>query len=162
MDKHLHYRPARIADARLLAADMRAADVAELVAMHGTWTDVEALLVDAIQQSSPTCWSAFLGDELLMVGGAAPGAPSLLGDGRLGVPWMLATNRMVGRGGALTAAALRYLADIRQRYTCLHNYVDARHTASIRWLKRLGFTVSDKPMPAGPYGMPFHSFWKEA
>ncbi len=162
MDKHISYRPAIAADAALLAADMRAADVDELTAMHGDWADMQALLLDAITHSQPTCWSAFLDGELLMVGGAAPAPACLMSSAGLGVPWMLATDRMAGRGGALTAAARRYLAQIGTQYSRLANYVDARHTVSIRWLRRLGFTISERPMPAGVYGMPFHSFWKGA
>lgn len=129
--------------------------------MHGAWADTEAILLDGIERSAKTCWTAFLGDKLLMLGGAAPGAQGVLPIVQ-GVPWMLASETMTRRGGALTAAARRYLALMHARYPLLANYVDARHTASIRWLRRLGFTVAEQAMPAGPYGMPFHSFWKEA
>lgn len=128
--------------------------------MNGDWANIETILADGIERSKGTCWTAFFEDQLLMLGGAAPGPQGLLGSH--GVPWMLASEAMARRGGALTATARRYLALMHVRYPFLANYVDARHMASIRWLKRLGFTVVDRPMPAGPYGMPFHSFWKEA
>lgn len=161
MDSRIVFRDARAEDAAVLAADLREADLQELRAMHGDWASIEVVLADGIARSSGTCWAAFLGDQMLMLGGAAPGAQGVLSIDQ-GVPWMLASDAMARRGGALTAAARRYLALMHARYPFLANYVDARHAASIRWLKRLGFTVADQAMPAGPYGMPFHSFWKEA
>lgn len=129
--------------------------------MHGTWASIETILADGIERSAGTCWTAFHGDQMLMLGGAASGAGGMLSADQ-GVPWMLASNAMSRRGGSLTATARRYLDLMHARYPFLANYVDARHAASIRWLKRLGFTVVERPLPAGPYGLPFHSFWKEA
>lgn len=41
----------------------------------------------------------------------------------------------------------------------LLNYVDARNTMTIRWLKWLGFTI-DEPIPYGVNGEPFCRFWR--
>ena len=39
----------------------------------------------------------------------------------------------------------------------MFNYVDARHTDAIRWLKWLGFTLHPAT-PYGPFDLPFHKF----
>jgi len=42
-------------------------------------------------------------------------------------------------------------------YSHLENWVDARNTKAINWLRWLGFTVHD-PVPFGVAGLPFHRF----
>lgn len=51
----------------------------------------------------------------------------------------------------------KYLSSLLERYDMLFNYVDARHTASIRWLRRLGFSM-EPAAPFGVDGVPFHRF----
>lgn len=154
----LKIQPAQISDAVLLAADLRAADVQELHAMHGDWADLEEVIADGISRSIETCWTAFEDDQIIMIGGAAPGPKSLVANG-FGIPWLLASNAFDDRGVMLTKTTRRHMVALLKKYQFLANYVDARHERSIAWLKRLGFVVSEGTYPAGAYGLPFHSFW---
>lgn len=44
-----------------------------------------------------------------------------------------------------------------QSYQRLYNYVDTRHSESLRWLKFIGAKI-DAPKPYGLDGLPFHYF----
>jgi len=44
-------------------------------------------------------------------------------------------------------------------YDKLENYVDARNTKAINWLKWLGFQFADETVPYGMLKMPFYKFW---
>jgi len=48
----------------------------------------------------------------------------------------------------------------RKGHKRLANYVDVRHTVSVRWLGWMGFSF-DPPQPFGPHGMPFMRFHME-
>jgi len=55
-----------------------------------------------------------------------------------------------------------WMEDQKYKWLFLENYVDARHTLAIRWLKWMGFAM-DKSAPYGPDGMAFHKFhWENA
>ena len=75
----------------------------------------------------------------------------------VGMPWMIGT-KLVDRYAVQflrrNKAKVREMLDL---YPQLLNYVDARNTRAIRWLKWLGFKLGN-PVPYGPYSMPFLSF----
>lgn len=91
--------------------------------------------------------------ELVAVYGVSP--VSLMSD--TGALWLLGTPRMERNAKAVFRDAQRYIAFVRERYPRIVNYVDARNGPSIRWLRRLGFTI-DPPAPYGVAGLPFHRF----
>jgi RimJ/RimL family protein N-acetyltransferase len=147
----IHIRLPNSEDAARLAAEMRPADRAEVEAASGP--DVERALDQAIRLSTH-CWAAERDGELLALFGFAP--VSLIGG--IGSPWFLGTPAVDPLPGALTRMARRYVQSIRETaYPVLVNYVDARNRRSVRWLKRLGFTVF-APEPYGVAGLPFHRF----
>lgn len=76
-----------------------------------------------------------------------------------GAPWMLTLNYCKSHRRALMTLGHQYTAAMLERYSELENYVDARHTESVAWLQRLGFTL-DEPKPYGPLRLPFHRFHK--
>jgi hypothetical protein len=49
----------------------------------------------------------------------------------------------------------------RKRYGRMTNYVDARHTKAVRWIKWMGFEVLPA-IPLGPQQALFHPFRLEA
>lgn len=78
-----------------------------------------------------------------------------------GSPWLLGTTLLDQLPGHLTRSAKTYLSQMQDQYPHLMNYVDARNVRSVRWLRRIGFTVH----PAAPYGfagLPFHLFEMKA
>lgn len=150
-------RDARLDDAVPLAADLRPQDRAEIEAAHGRHVDVIGLLEYGIEKSSPNAWVMYVNGKLWMMGGVAPAGTLLVGaEGR---PWILCTTAMLSRPGVLTRNALRYLHIVKAQYPELSNYVDARNTKAIRWIRRMGFSVDPEPLPMGPDGAPFYRFW---
>lgn len=144
-------RAPTVADCADLAPRLREADRQEVMAASGP--DVEKTLHRALFASSHR-WAAELDGELVALFGFAP--VSLL-DG-IGSPWLLASPSLSRIPGALTKITLKHIQAVQGLYPCLENYVDARNTQSIRWLKRIGFTFGAKPVPWGVEGLPFYRF----
>lgn len=144
-------RPPRRADIAALVADMRAGDAAELAASHPG--DPHEALRHALA-ISPHRWALDVDGKLALLGGVA--VVSLL-DG-VGSPWLLGTNVLNTKGGVLTRVCLAYRDLALGLFPTLVNYVDARNTTSIRWLRRLGFALAADPVPYGPRRMPFYRF----
>jgi hypothetical protein len=125
--------------------------VEELAASSGR-APVEALLVS--RSVSDICKTITLSGEPVALFGRARW-------GRIGVPWLLAAP------GLFTGPALRgfvrhqerELAELSADVDFLTNIADARNTAHIRWLQRLGFTFF-RSIPIGPAGLPFYEFGK--
>lgn len=76
------------------------------------------------------------------------------------VPWMLGTDRMEEIKLSIVRHSKSLLDQVLTLYPILSNWVDVRNEMSIKWLKWLGFTLSDEPMPYGPKSMPFYYFKK--
>lgn len=139
------------ADIEHLAANLRECDRQELLASHGG--DLLGAVRHAVKISTH-CWAMHVGGQLVLIGGAAP--LSLLGG--IGSPWMLGADHLDRAPGALTRMAVQYRQVCLTAYPYLVNFVDARNVKSIRWLKRIGFTVAEHPVPYGVHGMPFYKF----
>lgn len=136
-----------------IAEHMREADRQEVFAMRGADADLHYVLTSAVKRSTwCVCGLADDGTPVSLVG-VAP--VSLIGG--IGSPWLLGTDRVREFSGALIRYGYEYIQAMTAQYPQLINYVDARNTASIRWLKRLGFTIHD-PAPVGHQNMPFHKF----
>lgn len=139
------------ADIAELVANLRPLDRQELEASNA------GDLHDAVRRAlavSPHRWAMEVDGALALLGGVAP--VSLLGG--IGSPWLLGTTVLERRGGVLTRVCLGYRDLALGLYPVLVNYVDARNTTSIRWLRRLGFSIADEPVPYGPKGQPFYRF----
>ena len=75
-----------------------------------------------------------------------------------GVVWMCATDDIYQHQMAFlrrSKAALDYLAE---DYLLLHNYVDARNTLHIKWLKWMGFTFISEQKDYGAEKRLFYEF----
>lgn len=139
--------PARRKTAFDLASQMRGADVRELLA--GTNHSPLTALLDALDVSLEA-WEGWIGDDLLCMFGVgnidyASGS---------GSPWMLGTDMIDEYFLTFAKVSQLWIADVRARYGHLHNFVDARNTASLRWLEWLGFRICEEA-PHGPHGLPF-------
>ena len=77
-----------------------------------------------------------------------------------GSPWMLGTDLIKKKQKIFLRRSKPWLEDIKKDYRHLENYVDARNTLSIKWLKWLGFKM-EEAMPYGVNGEPFHKFTME-
>lgn len=78
----------------------------------------------------------------------------------IGYPWMLGTDDVQKHARRLLPHAGGKLDILAARYKHLRNYVHAANTVSIRWLRRMGFTIHD-PAPYGVSGDMFHLFEKD-
>lgn len=137
-------------DAEALLADIRPADLVELQA------SCSGDLLDAIKisiASAPHSWCVLVDGELAALIGVTQ-AP----DPEVGVPWMAGTSAFNRAPRALTRLGRRYSEFGLSIYHTLVNYVDVRNTASIRWLKAMGYEVSTESVPVGVNGEHFYRF----
>ena len=75
----------------------------------------------------------------------------------VGAPWLLATDDLAKHRRQFLSVTPAYIDQMHQQFPVLINYVDARHTDSIRWLRWCGFDIA----PAETHGVerrPFHRF----
>lgn len=137
-----------------VAAWMRACDVAEIWASHHY--TAQAALLEGVAVST-LAYTAMVDGEPVCIFGVAPRS-LLTGEG---LPWMLATDGLQQIERVLARMSKPVVEAMLDAYPMLGNWVDARNTRTIRWLKWLGFTVE----PAAPFGaeqLPFHRFWRTA
>jgi len=75
-----------------------------------------------------------------------------------GQPWMIGTHYLDRYPKKFIQECKPQLMEIFDKYVILSNYVDARNKKSIRWLKWLGFDISDQPVNYGIECIPFYKF----
>lgn len=144
-------RPATPGDGETLAAVMREADVAELVAL-GSAPEVAA--PRAIRRSV-AAWTARDEGGVICCAGIALRTP--VSD--TAAPWLLCSDRIAEHPRQLLRVSRRVVRAARERWR-LENYVHADNADAIAWLGWLGFTV-DPPHPLGPRRALFSRFWME-
>lgn len=143
-------RPTEPGDAALLIANLRASDLAECEA-YGR-PDIAAGIEASVRRSL-LCWTGLVDGELAAILGVAP--VNVLGG--MGSPWMLGTPVLDRHQRVLVRSTPEYIARMLKAFPHLVNFVHARNTTSVRWLRRLGFTLHEA-VPFGPLGEPFHPF----
>jgi len=129
---------------------VRQADIDEFTEALGI--PMEEALLEAIT-GSLNAKQIVVDDKVVAVFGDAPF--SILGS--IGVPWLISTVHVEQHARAFLKVCKPEVQGMLTRHHHLMNYVDARNTSAIRWLKWLGFTFG----PAVPYGarrFPFHPF----
>lgn len=73
----------------------------------------------------------------------------------VGAPWLLGTDAVERHYVAFLRGSVDWRDQLLARYPTLKNFVDARNRASVRWLRWLGFTLSE---PISVRGHEFHLF----
>lgn len=147
------FRPVVPSDVALLAANMRRPDRDEIEASSGP--DIIRAIRHSVEVSSDA-FACVAPEGLIAIGGMAP---LCMLTGRAS-PWLLGTDLLDSVPGLLTRSALAYCTRQADVYPLQVNYVDARNTRSVRWLRRLGFTIHPAE-PHGVAGLPFHRFEKD-
>lgn len=71
--------------------------------------------------------------------------------------WMVASTNFKKIGIPFLWKSRDFVTAFLQSYKKLYNYVDARHSDSLRWLKFIGAKI-EEPKPYGIDGLPFHYF----
>ena len=144
----IEIRPTQAGDAEALAAALRESDRAELAAVG--FDDMLAPIAGSVGVST-LCWTALVDDQVACVLGVSP----LEGD--TGSPWMLGTPLLDQHARVLVRKTPEYIDRMLGAFPHLLNYVHAGNATSVRWLRRLGFTLAE-PQPYGARGELFHQF----
>jgi hypothetical protein len=133
---------------------MRQADRDEAWAA-GHWSPREAL-TQSLVMSRGISYTGLAGNKVLCMFGVGRWSPLNL----LGMPWLLTSDSLPKHAIGFLRHSKRYFNTMRQDFTVLQNYVDARNTDAVEWLSWLGFKI-DPPQPMGPDQVPFHRFsWR--
>jgi len=143
-------RPARYADIEPFCRVIRPGDVAEIAASSGV------LPADEIRRAmgmSPRAWTATLdGEPAAMLG---VGSVSMLADH--GKVWMHGSVLMDRARRRVALATRDHLPEVRRGWRTIGNWVDARYSLSIRWLRWLGFEIGEQQF-YGVLRLPFLPF----
>lgn len=150
-------RPSVPQDAHLLAPRLRKEDVEEIRAASGN-EPLQALLNGILEGTE--CWTIIgNGDEVLGLFGVNH-MPEY-GPGQACV-WMLAADGLPSIRAEFFKQTPEWIAHFHTRFPVLWNYIDARQTMHIRWLKRLGFRFIKQHEAYGHEQRPFYQFVRHA
>lgn len=142
------YRAATLSDARSVGSALRLQDYIEAYLQSHGKEPIEAL--EATFRASSVVLAAYKHDQPISIFGVVP-------DGDRASPWMMATPEADKHPRELLAFGRQFVSVWLMTWSCLYNCVYAENRKSIRWLKRLGFTVWS-PAPTGHLGAPFCLF----
>ena len=143
--------PAEPRHVEAMRGRFRAQDDAECRAASGFSADREAM---AAVMAPGLRWTAFAGGEPFCVFGVTPKSMLL----STGCPWLLGTDAVLDNWVGVLKLSRGYVKQMLQPFDKLENYVDARNTVSMKWLKWCGFSF-DAAEPYGILGLPFHRFY---
>lgn len=136
-----------------LKGRFRSADTAEVYAMSGH--DIDRAVDDGLKYSDLCFVGLWEKDPVAVFGVRSVG---ILEDE--GMPWLLGTDRIREQGvrQAFIGLSEVFVRGMLERFEYLENFVDARNLTSIKWLKKIGFTV-EAPQRMGFLNLPFRRFW---
>ena len=147
--------PATLDHAAYIASHMRKADLEEVAAASGRGPF--AALRDSLKVASLS-WTGMVNDVPACMFGV--GVIDILGG--IGSPWLLGTDLVERNAVAFLRRSKGCVEQMTGLFPYLYNYVDARNTLSIKWLRWLGFEMARAPVPYGIWGMPFYCFSLQA
>ncbi|WP_095110440.1 phage protein Gp13 family protein [Pseudomonas sp. Irchel 3E20] len=133
--------PVSVEDVPAILLIVRQADVDEITEALGI--PMERALIDAVTGSLNARKIVVDGEVVAVFGDAIH---SILGS--VGVPWLISTIHVEKHARAFLKVCKPEVQGMLTRHRHLMNYVDARNTSAIRWLKWLGFDFGE----AAPYG----------
>jgi len=134
--------------AHAMAPHMRKKDAAEVWAAYHHCPK-EALVRSL--RASTSAWTVLVDGTPVMMFGV--GSFNLLDC--QGHPWLLATDKIRNLGTRIIRGTRKYLDIMLEMYPELVNYVDARQTSTLRWLRWCGFSIHEA-QDFGAEGLPFH------
>ena len=147
----INFRLVEAEDIPIVAGELRKADREELEASFGG-EPVETLK-EAVR-ASELAVSAEIDGKVAFLWGVK--RMSALGGACI---WLVGTDDITRAQFDFLRKSIKIIEALRLEYGFLENWVDARNTLSIKWLRWLGFTL-EKPKPFGVLGLPFHHFYK--
>lgn len=135
------FREATAEDILFVGSRLRAADRAEVIALGAD----PAFAVRCSALFSDEAWTGLIDGVPSMVFGV--GQP-IFGPASV---WALGTDNCTEHPREMLRFGRDRVRDFLTRYPEMENWCDARYSAAIRWLRRIGFNVSD-PEPRGMNG----------
>jgi len=75
-----------------------------------------------------------------------------------GTPWLLGSDLILECPYEFLGRSKEFINRMLEHYRVLQNYVDAENVISIRWLRWMGFDVTDETEIYGMAKKPFHHF----
>jgi hypothetical protein len=149
--RDIEIRPAQDLDSIYLARNLRKADRQEVYSAYG-WGPLEA--VECSRQASRACFVVlYKGDPALIFG-----VSDILSDPGHGCIWMLGTDAVDKFRKRFVRYSREYLKELCVGYDSVYNYVDERHTESIRWLRSIGANFTHRHPEFGIEKRPFLEF----
>lgn len=119
-----------------LAENLRRSDIEELAAVCD-FSPAEAVLL-SVRASDAAFLRAWHADgRLLCIAGCSPQALNLA------APWLLATPLLDRYGKCLMREARAEVRMMLARYETLRNVIDVRQVATLKWLRALGFELTE-------------------
>lgn len=146
------YRDATLADVDHFFPRLRDVDLLEIRALVGSGNE-KAALASSVSKADLCRVGSWRGVPFWIVGVNT-------GPDGFGIPWAVGTPLMESLSRILLVDGREYVEAWRRMYPALLNFVHTNNKKSIRWLKRIGFTICD-PKPVGVEAQLFHPFFIE-
>lgn len=152
-----YYRPFKGEDyIEVLNMQLREADKEELEAATGFyWNDALKLAV----RNSRHTWVIIYRDKIEGIFGLGDGIGGLGDEIGHGIPWFVATNKFDSFSFTVGKQSKEIIKMFLKIYPRLENYVYSKHFTAIRWLKWLGFIVSNEYVYFNDKNVPFQKFY---
>ena len=137
----------------VLSLNLRQADKDELMASVGL-TPAEAIFFSIVDSTEN--WVVIHDGKIEAVFGVR-----WVPEHNVAVPWFLGTDKIIEYSIAFLRQSKKVVDAWLDQYGILLNLVDSRHTASIKWLRWLGFTVDEEvKVHLFDPNVPFYLFFK--
>ncbi len=146
------FKPTDGDDLAYVTENIRPADLAELQAVYGAEVDVKQVLFHSVGMTRVPLTAILATGEPVAVFGVASAHYM-----KAGVPWLIATPKARSYARELIVHGRKVVEAGLKQHGVLFNFVDARNTDSVRWLKHIGFTI-ENPSAHGVEGSLFHLF----
>lgn len=134
-----------------LAPRLRQADKDEFIANMGL--PPELILPEAMLEGTCT-GSVNEMSEVIMALGSHP----VEGSDNTAVVWMVSSDDIFDYPSRFAAISKAAMEGLHQDHELLVNFIDARNTKHIQWLKWLGFKMVRRIDKFGPFSLPFIEF----
>lgn len=97
-----------------------------------------------------------LAGKVICIGGVTPVEASI---GAGAYVWQLGSDEIDANMVSFYRETKKLMQRWIGQYGLLQNWVYAENAVSIRYLRRLGYTLSREPVPFGAFGLPFYHFY---
>ena len=134
-----------------IAANLRQSDVEEVKASSAL-PPRDALFASHALSTHAYVVHSQEGGPIAVFGAAPHPLPGV------GIVWMLGTDGIRGEAYSIAKQTRPYLDELNAAYPILWNFIDARNSVSMRWLRWGGFKVLADHPNHGPQGRLFHTF----